>query len=209
MNRPQKIISGGQTGADRGALDFAIAHGIEHGGSCPHGRKAEDGPIPTRYKLQELASAEYPPRTKRNVEDADATVIFVQAGRITSRGTALTVRCAKAAARPYVVLHDFPDASADAAALTDFLSELQPGVLNVAGNRESKTPGMHAYVVRVLGAVWDAKEQNAVVGPYPTASAALHLWHRDPYPIIDFRALWTLDSSYPSSTASSTGGNTL
>lgn len=59
MNRPQKIISGEQTGANRGALDFAIAHGIEHGGSCPRGRVAEGGPIPTKYKLQELASAEH------------------------------------------------------------------------------------------------------------------------------------------------------
>jgi hypothetical protein len=146
-------------------LDFAIVHGIEHGGSCPRGRKAEDGPIPTRYKLQELALAEYPPRTRRNVEDADATVIFAQSSRNTSRGTALTVRCAKAAARPYVVLLGFPDVAADTAALTDFLSEQQPGVLNVAGNRESKTPGMHAYVVRVLGAVWDAIEKNAAMDP--------------------------------------------
>ena len=141
MNCPRKIISGGQTGADRGALDFAIAHGIERGGSCPRGRLAEDGPIPARYKLQELASAEYPPRTRRNVKDADATVIFDQAGRKAPRGTALTVRCAKAAARPYVVLHGFPAVAAGAAALTDFLSEQQPGILNVAGNRDSKTPG--------------------------------------------------------------------
>ena len=72
---------------------------------------------------------------------SNATVIFDQAGRKAPRGTALTVRCAKAAARPYVVLHGFPAVAAGAAALTDFLSEQQPGILNVAGNRDSKTPG--------------------------------------------------------------------
>jgi predicted Rossmann-fold nucleotide-binding protein len=70
------IISGGQTGADRAALDWALQHGIPHGGSCPRGRLAEDGVIPTRYQLQELPSPEYAARTERDVLDADGTVIF-------------------------------------------------------------------------------------------------------------------------------------
>ncbi len=62
-----KIVSGGQTGADRAALDFAIAHGIPQGGWCPKGRKAEDGPIPDRYQLKETPSDNYAQRTEWNV----------------------------------------------------------------------------------------------------------------------------------------------
>ena len=65
----ERIISGGQTGADRAALDFAIEHGIPHGGWCPKGRKAEDDPIPERYQLQEHASGQYLKRTEQNVID--------------------------------------------------------------------------------------------------------------------------------------------
>jgi len=75
---PAVIISGGQTGADRGALDFAIARGLPHAGFCPKGRKAEGGPIPARYRLTETGSADYPDRTRRNVEAADATTIFAR-----------------------------------------------------------------------------------------------------------------------------------
>ncbi len=71
-----KIVSGGQTGADRAALDFAIDHGIPHGGWCPRGRKCEDGTIADCYKLNETPSAEYPQRTEWNVRDSDGTVVF-------------------------------------------------------------------------------------------------------------------------------------
>ena len=70
-----KIISGGQAGADRAALDLAIESGLEHGGWCPRGRKAEDGPIPARYRLAETESANYRARTVRNVV-SDATLIL-------------------------------------------------------------------------------------------------------------------------------------
>jgi predicted Rossmann-fold nucleotide-binding protein len=71
-----KIISGGQTGADRAALDFAIKHGMPHGGWCPQGRIAEDGPIDAKYQLHETPSADYVQRTEWNVRDSDGTVIF-------------------------------------------------------------------------------------------------------------------------------------
>lgn len=72
----EKIVSGGQTGVDRAGLDFAIALGIPHGGWCPKGRKAEDGPIDNRYQLQETPRADYLQRTEWNVRDNDGTVIF-------------------------------------------------------------------------------------------------------------------------------------
>ncbi|MFO1447920.1 MAG: putative molybdenum carrier protein [Opitutaceae bacterium] len=71
-----RIVSGGQAGADRAALDVALEVGLDCGGWCPQGRIAEDGTIPDRYPLHETASAEYPPRARANVEMADATIIF-------------------------------------------------------------------------------------------------------------------------------------
>jgi hypothetical protein len=85
----RKIISGGQTGADRAGLDFAIETGLEHGGYVPRGRKAEDGRIDDRYNLVELTTSSYPARTRRNIEESDGTVIF-SLERLLSGGTKLT-----------------------------------------------------------------------------------------------------------------------
>src|SRR6516225_901027 len=97
-----KIISGGQTGVDRAALDFAIRHGLEHGGWCPKGRKAEDGAIPRRYHLQETDSPEYAERTVKNILAADATLIIVREEPLTG-GTALTFELAEKHGRPVLV----------------------------------------------------------------------------------------------------------
>jgi len=72
------FISGGQTGVDRAALEWAVANGIPHGGWCPKGRKAEDGTIPTQFQLKETANDDYSMRTRRNVHDSGGTVIFSQ-----------------------------------------------------------------------------------------------------------------------------------
>lgn len=72
----KKIVSGGQTGADRGALDAAIALAIPHGGWCPKGRRAEDGVIHSRYQLRETETEKHRPRTKLNVEDSDGKMIL-------------------------------------------------------------------------------------------------------------------------------------
>jgi hypothetical protein len=76
MTRFPKILSGGQTGADRAALDWALAHNEPFGGWCPKGRKAEDGPIDLKYPLKETPSVAYVQRTEWNVRDSDATVLF-------------------------------------------------------------------------------------------------------------------------------------
>jgi hypothetical protein len=76
MKSIPKIVSGGQTGADRAALDWALAHDVECGGWCPKGRKAEDGPIDPKYPLKETPSAAYVQRTEWNVRDSGATVLF-------------------------------------------------------------------------------------------------------------------------------------
>lgn len=95
-----KIVSGGQTGADRGALEAAIYCDLPHGGWCPKGRKAEDGIIPDKYLLQEIASADYIKRTEANVVDSDATLVFTY-GHATG-GSMRTLELAKAHGRPCV-----------------------------------------------------------------------------------------------------------
>src|ERR1022692_3703229 len=94
----QKIVSGGQTGADRAALDFAIEHGIPHGGWCPKGRRSEEGPIDVRYELKETPSTVYLQRTEWNARDSDGTVVF-SIGPTLSGGSKKTVSLAQKHAR--------------------------------------------------------------------------------------------------------------
>src|SRR5262245_12256199 len=103
----EKIISGGQTGVDRAALDVAILRGIPHGGYCPMGRLAEDGPIPAHYHLTELLSKEYPVRTRENVLAGDGTLILHR-GRPRG-GTAYTIEVAQERSKPlYLIDVDQP-----------------------------------------------------------------------------------------------------
>jgi hypothetical protein len=151
------IISGGQTGADRAALDFAIEHDIPHGGWCPRGRLAEDGPIPSRYDLQETTSRKYSERTEWNVRDSDATVAFTIGPQL-SGGTALAIQCAKRLGKPALHLSrdrlaaaGSDDAAKEAASqLMPFLSDEQAQRLNVAGPRASQEPQIADFVRRVL-----------------------------------------------------------
>ena len=144
--RPRRIISGGQTGVDRGALEAAIALGIPHGGWCPRGRLAEDGTIPARYALQETDSPQYAVRTERNVVDSDATLIFCR-GTPTG-GTEWTLICAERYGRPYLVV-DLNHA-VDCQTLRRWLTSVRPKVLNVAGPRESQAPGIQQQVEDIL-----------------------------------------------------------
>jgi hypothetical protein len=151
-----RVISGGQTGADRGALDAAIDLGLARGGFCPKGRLAEDGVIPPCYQFEETASGEYEERTRMNVEAADATVVFSY-GPPTG-GSAFTVTCAETVSRPVLAV-DLNASSAFGACLLldEFVKRLRPRTLNVAGSRESRAPGIadrvRAIVRRVLSAI--------------------------------------------------------
>ncbi len=139
------IVSGGQTGADRGALDAALAAGFPCGGWCPRGRRAEDGTIPDRYPQRETPTAEYPQRTAWNVRDSDGTAILHQ-GRV-DRGTALTERLARSQGRPVLLLDV---RSARPAELAAWIEKEAIARLNVAGPRESRAPGLQALVTRFL-----------------------------------------------------------
>lgn len=147
--RVQKIVSGGQTGVDRGALDAAIELGLEHGGWCPQGRLAEDGVIAPQYRLQEVESPEYPVRTERNVVDSDGTLILYRARLL--GGTELTRRLAVKFKKP-LLLVNLADA-VDPAAIRRWLARNEIRVLNVAGPRESNCPGIGEttrYIIRQL-----------------------------------------------------------
>ncbi|MEM7015317.1 MAG: putative molybdenum carrier protein [Verrucomicrobiota bacterium] len=139
-----KIVSGGQTGADRAALDWAIENGVEHGGWCPRGRRAEDGLIDPRYSLDETTSEAYPVRTKWNVRDSDATVIFTIGSQLTG-GSKLTAEFAREFTKPW--LHISSVATPDPTmALRRFIDENFVQILNVAGPRDSTEPQVAEFV---------------------------------------------------------------
>lgn len=151
-----KIISGGQTGVDRGALDAALDLGIPCGGWCPAGRKAEDGSIPEFYPLTEFASNIYSDRTRQNVIDSDATLI-IHFGQLEG-GTAFTQRCCITEDKPYLII----DASRDepgilAQYIVDFITQHNVQVLNVAGPRASKVPEAQFLTYRLLKTVLERR----------------------------------------------------
>lgn len=148
----QHIVSGGQTGADRAALDFAIKNGYTHGGWAPRGREAEDGLVPLKYQLTELADGGYRQRTRRNVEDSDGTLI-VNLDELDG-GTLATQTFAEQMGKPYLVLQLDAGITADAAAsVLAWLREHAIKTLNVAGPRETKRPGIYRLTGELLQAV--------------------------------------------------------
>ena len=145
----KKIISGGQTGADRAALDFAVRHEMPHGGWVPKGRRAEDGRIPEIYQLKQMLTDSYPERTEQNVIDSDGTVI-ISHGTPTG-GSANTAEMARKHGRPWLHL-DMEMATVDEAAqrLQEWITDNSVGVLNVAGPRQSGDPAIYDVTIKVL-----------------------------------------------------------
>ena len=141
MPLPTRIISGGQTGVDRAALDVALELGIAHGGWCPLGRRAEDGVIDARYALEETDSVEPAIRTERNVRESDGTLILCR-GPLAG-GTALTLALAKRQRKPFLLVNELRPLPA--AAVRDWLDHNHIAVLNVAGPRASSAPGIFEW----------------------------------------------------------------
>jgi len=159
-----RVVSGGQTGVDRAALDVALELGLECGGWCPRGRRAEDGAIPAVYPLRETPSQAYGQRTSWNVRDSQATLVLIR-GRLRG-GSARTVEIAARLGRPCLVV-DL--AAADAAErVLAFIAATGAHILNVAGPRESNAPGIGdevaALLRRVLAPRSPSDQGSAIAG---------------------------------------------
>lgn len=142
-----KIITGGQTGVDRAAMDFAIEKKYDYGGYCPKGRLAEDGVINDKYNLTETDSHDYSLRTQKNIMLSDAVLIIVK-NKVYGEGTKLTEDlCLKYDKRFHII--DIADTSEkNMKIVKDFIREVS--VLNIAGNRESTSPGIYVSTLRLL-----------------------------------------------------------
>jgi hypothetical protein len=150
-----KIISGGQTGVDRAALDAVLRHGIESGGWCPTGRLDEFGRIPDCYPLKELENGGFTERTLQNVKDSDGTVI-IYPGKL-SGGSEQTLHFCVDQRRPHEVI-DASNVSTEKAAqlIAEFVRENKIDILNVAGPRASEWPEGYDYAFRTLDSFLDA-----------------------------------------------------
>jgi len=140
------IVSGGQTGVDRAALDTALSLGLNCGGWCPKGRRAEDGTIPDFYPLKETPGRDYVQRTEWNVRDSDATLILCRGKPL--GGTAMTVQFAKVAGKQ-VYLVDL-EAAVDEQGIRRWLDEQRITILNIAGSRESQHLGIYRQTLTLL-----------------------------------------------------------
>jgi len=145
----EKVVSGGQTGVDRAALDVALELGVPTGGWCPKGRIAEDGPLAPRYQLRETPSAEYSQRTEWNVRDSDGTLVLTHGAP--AEGTAYTIEVTRKLGKPCLVL-DLTEAPSESA-VKAWAGEYKVRVLNVAGPRESKCPGIYKQASQFLRAI--------------------------------------------------------
>lgn len=148
-----KIISGGQTGVDRAALDFAIRHNIPYGGWLPKGRITEEGPLDEKYQLQEMPTGDYSKRTKKNVLDSDGTLI-VSHGKLTG-GSALTEYLAETHHKPCIHI-DLTVLSIreSASVVNKWVQRNQIRVLNVAGPRARKDPEIYQATIDLLEVVF-------------------------------------------------------
>jgi len=144
-----KIISGGQTGVDRAALDVALKHHIKCGGWCPSGRTDEDGEIPARYPVKELKKGGNDERTARNVHDSDGTIIIYF--HEFEGGTAHTVGCCMQDRQPYRMIDAAKYSPEDAATLmVSFVVDHDVEILNIAGPRASEWAGAYTYALRAV-----------------------------------------------------------
>jgi hypothetical protein len=140
-----KVISGGQSGADQAGLDWAIAHGLPHGGWCPKGRRSEDGPIGIQYQLKETPDSNYLQRTEWNVRDSDATLIFTLTDKLDG-GSKRTFELADKLGKPR--RHVYPRVQPKH--IASFLERHNVKIVNVAGKRESSAPGIAKWVAEML-----------------------------------------------------------
>jgi len=145
-----KIISGGQTGVDRAALDIAIELRIPCGGFCPKGRKCEDGTIPGKYPLTESNTDQYNERTEQNVVGSDGTLVIFN--KEADDGTSFTISCCKIHGKPFLVVDLFqPKNKLD---ILKWITDKKINILNIAGSRESFSAGIYDATYKFLLSVF-------------------------------------------------------
>lgn len=151
----KKIISGGQAGVDRGALEAALELGLEHGGFVPRGRRAEDGRVPDHFQMSETPSDQYPPRTAMNVKLGDGTLLLFHGRQalVRSRGTKLTLEILLKQEKPWWAADPRVEEHANRVAAWIVRSNIE--VLNVAGPRESKCAGIQEEARRFVRMVFE------------------------------------------------------
>jgi hypothetical protein len=163
----EKLVSGGQTGADIAALDVALRYNFPHGGWCPKGRLSLDGQIPAKYLLTATPSSGYPQRTEWNVRDSDGTVVFTFSKAPTG-GSLKTVGFTKKHRKPCLHISRASGTSEDPPLILQrFIGEHGIKTLNVAGSRESKDPGIYEWVKQVLADAffWGEDHPGVLGGP--------------------------------------------
>jgi hypothetical protein len=160
-----KIVSGGQTGADRAGLDVALMFNFPHGGWCPKGRRSEDGPIGGQYQLTESPALNYLQRTEWNARDSDGTLIFTLSAEL-SGGSLRTKSFARKHKKPCLHISRAGDYQPEVK-VQQFVKAHGIKVLNIAGSRESKEPGVHDWTLRVLSDAlfWDKSHPGMLGGP--------------------------------------------
>ena len=145
-----KIVSGGQTGVDRAALDFALENNIPCGGRCPKGRPAEDGIIPSKYPLKETAGKDYSERTRKNIEESDATLVIYKENP--DEGTKLTITLCNKLSKPcFIVNLSSPSYSEK---VFNLIAANRIKTLNIAGPRESNSPGIYIEAFKFLSEIF-------------------------------------------------------
>ncbi|TVQ32742.1 MAG: molybdenum cofactor carrier [Phycisphaeraceae bacterium] len=153
----ERIISGGQTGVDRAALDAALETGFPCAGWAPRGRLAEDGPIPERYPLKETPDDDVEQRTEWNVRDADGLLILTLGP--TDIGTDHAARCAESAAKPILFIDMERMSASDAAdEIIEWSNWRGLSAINIAGPRESSSPGVYDKALAVVRALLQRPE---------------------------------------------------
>lgn len=155
-----KVISGGQTGVDRAALDIALKHGTDCGGWCPTGRLDEFGRIPDRYPVQEMEQGSFRERTLQNVKNSDGTAIICSGAP--RGGTEFTVQCCRQLKRPHILIDAAKISAEDAAqSIVDFVRERKIDILNVAGPRQTEWTDGYDYAHRVLEMFLDSSTSTS------------------------------------------------
>lgn len=167
------IISGGQTGVDRAALDFALSNNIPCGGWCPKGRLSEDGRIPNKYPLKETVSTAYPVRTRKNIVSATGTLIIVKDDYM-DRGTTLTLEICRKLNKPFFVASGSNPNEKEL--LIDWLAKHQIKILNIAGCRASAQKEIFSHAMNFLNALFNQNDIKSSVLwlPSPSLSFGSH-----------------------------------